>query len=244
MRIAVWIFAAVMIASIAQADSPPTSQPAATNPTLWARLVKIDQIGAKANDLTADFEQQKFTPLLRKPLISTGTIRVKGTAMVWDTAKPEPTAMRIDQKEIQLYYPRQKVLEIYPIDRQLGSLAASPLPRLDVLRKYFAIEEIPATDAGAEKGASSDRMGLRLTPTDALLREHLDQVVVLLDVQRGLILRAEMTDADGDRTQIVFSNIQVNTGLKDGDVTLHVPESAQVTRPLDGLGSSPPPQGK
>ena len=61
-----------------------------------------------------------------------------------------------------------------------------------------------------------------------------------MDASRGLILRAEMTDADGERTRMVFSDIQVNTGLQDEDVELRVPGSTRVTRPLDHFGGSPP----
>lgn len=216
----------------------PASQPV-TDPALRERLVRIDRLAAKVEDLTADFEQKKFTPLLRKPLVSKGTIRVKGEAMVWDTKTLEPTQMRIDRQEIRLYYPRQKILEIYPVDRQLGSLAASPLPKLDVLSQYFAFQEVPVGELGANLNGA-DLMAVRMTPTDPVLAGHLDHVVVLLDAARGLILRAEMVDADGDRTQILFSNIRPNTGLRDEDVRLDVPASTKVSRPLDGLGSTPP----
>jgi outer membrane lipoprotein-sorting protein len=172
--------------------------------------------------------------------VSTGTIRVKGSAMVWDTAAPEPTQMRIDGKEIRIYYPRQNTLEIYPIDQRLGSLAASPLPKLDVLKRYFTFEQVPVTDLGPDvKG--DDLLAVRLTPVDPALAEHLDHVVVLLDAARGLILRAEMVDADGDRTRIVFSDVRPNAGLRDEDVELNVPESAKISRPMEGLGSEPPP---
>lgn len=228
----------VALASAARAEAP-ASRPA-TNPALWERLVRIDQAASKITDLSADFEQKKFTPLLRKPLVSTGTIRVKGAAMVWDTKAPEPTRMRIDQREIRMYYPRQATLEIYPIDQQLGSLAASPLPKLDVLKRYFAFEEVPITELGPDvKG--ENLLALRMTPVDAVLSEHLDHVSVLLDASQGLILRAEMVDADGDRTQILFSNLRPNAGLRDEDVNVDVPASTKVSRPLEGLGSSPPP---
>jgi outer membrane lipoprotein-sorting protein len=203
-------------------------------------MVAVDKLASKITDLSADFEQQKFTPLLRKPLVSAGTIRVKGDAMVWDTKSPEPTRMRVDQQEIRLYYPRQKTVEVYPIDQKLGSLAASPLPKLDVLTRHFSFQRIPITDLGDDVRGEG-LLAIRMTPTDPALKEHLEHVAVLLDAPHGFILRAEMTDADGDRTRIVFSNVRPNAGLTDADVRLDVPESAKVTRPLDGLGSSSPP---
>ena len=46
--------------------------------------------------------------------------------MLWETISPEPTVMRIDESSAAIYYPKEKLEEIYPITGQLGSLAASP----------------------------------------------------------------------------------------------------------------------
>src|SRR5437016_5461359 len=102
----------------------------ATNPALWTRLTEIDSRAAKLTDLSADFEQQKFTTLLKKPLTSRGKVRIAGSTMRSDTTEPEPSIMLIDDKEVRLYYPKESTLEIYALGQQLGSLAASPLPKL------------------------------------------------------------------------------------------------------------------
>jgi outer membrane lipoprotein-sorting protein len=198
-----------------------------TNPALWSRLVEIDSRAQKLTDLTADFEQQKFTTLLKKPLVSRGRVRMAGSIMRWDTADPEPSVMLIDDKEVRLYYPMQKAMEIYAIDQQLGSLAASPLPKLSVLREHFSFEAIGEIDA--------PKLSLRLTPTDKALREHVDEVRVLLDAAAGFIVRGEIDDADGDKTVMTFSNIRANAKLKEADLHLDVPADAKITHPLAAL---------
>jgi outer membrane lipoprotein-sorting protein len=86
-----------------------------------------------------------------------------------------------------------------------------------------------------------------MTPLEPEMREHVQDVRVLLDAQRGLIIRLEMGDPDGDRTVITFSNVQINAPLQDGDLALHPPTDVKITRPLAGLESnpsaSPTPQG-
>ena len=59
--------------------------------------------------------------------------------------------------------------------------------------------------AGADAGKT---FAVRMTPSDPELREHVETVRVLLDAQRGLIIRLEMRDPDGDRTLISFSNVK------------------------------------
>src|SRR5438067_2441003 len=133
---------ALSVSSVAAPASAPTSAPAATapavaNPALAARLADIDARAGKIKDFTARFEQKKFTTLLKKPLVSSGTIRVVGPVVRWDTDKPDPAVLYSDGREFRMYYPRQKSLEVYPIDRRMADLAASPLPRLTSLRDHF-----------------------------------------------------------------------------------------------------------
>ena len=215
------------------ADAEPTkaaSRPANVDPAAWQRMLEIDALAAKIEDLTADYLQQKFTAMLKKPLVSSGTVAVRGAAMLWRTSKPEPSELQIDSREVRIYYPEQKIVEVYQVRQKLGQLAASPLPRLAVLREHFDFEPIPVADLGETD--DSRFFAVRMTPTEPELREHLEQVRVLLDAWRGLIVRFEMRDSDGERTLITFSNTRTNIGLSDADVRLAAPADVKVTRPL------------
>ena len=86
---------------------------------------------------------------MKKPLVSMGTVLAKGAAMRWDTKAPEPTIMRVDEKDVTLYYPNQKTVEEYPMRGQLGMMASSPLPRLEAIRQSFNL--LPDDGAGLPK---------------------------------------------------------------------------------------------
>ena len=214
----------------ASATTSATSRPADVDPAAWQRMLDIDKLAAKIEDLTADFEQQKFTAMLKKPLVSSGTVAVRGAAMLWRTRRPEPSELQIDQREVRIYYPAQKTIEVYQVQQKLGQLAASPLPRLAVLREHFSFAPI----AVSELGERDDRkfFAVRMQPVDEELREHVESVRVLLDAERGLIVRLEMRDSDGDRTLISFANVKTNAGLRDDDLKIAAPADVKVTRPL------------
>lgn len=232
MRRAGWILLLLATTAVtaASATTPPTTTPATTlpagDPLLIKQLGAIDARVAAIKDLAADFRQQKFTALLKKPLVSSGRIRIKGTRMRWDTVEPNPSVMLIDEHEIRIYYPEQLLEEVYGISGQLEKLASSPLPRLQLLREYFSFEPI---------SSSAHTLALRLTPTDSALREHLRQVSVAVDVDTGCILSMETTDIDGDRTVMEFTDVRFNTGLDDADIDLKIPPAASITHPLDQL---------
>ena len=217
------------IAQAADRDKP--APPPAEDPALKKQLEAIDARAGKIKDFTADFRQEKFTSLLKKPLVSSGTVRVSGTVIRWDTQKPEPAVLYSDGREVRMYYPDQTLLEIYTIGQRLGALASSPLPRLATLRKHFTL----ARSDGKSFQPPKDRqvLPLRLVPIDESLREHVQQIDVLLDVEAAHILELEMVDADGDRTHVNFSAVRLDTGIKPRDLELTVPEDTTVSRPLD-----------
>lgn len=235
--IATMLFMSVSLAQ-AQSTTASTSAPI-VDPQLWTEMTAVDAKASRIADLTADFEQRKFTPLLKKPLVSTGRVLGKGAGTMWITEKPEPTRMLVDASEIRIHYPRQAVLEIYPIQGQLGALAASPLPRLDVLKRFFSFERIAASSLDPGKD-DAKCLALRMTPTDPTLREHVEEVKVLLDRGSGFILRAENTDADGERTVLTFANVRIDAGVTNDAMRLDVPPGTKESRSLGGLG--PPPQ--
>jgi outer membrane lipoprotein-sorting protein len=232
----------LLAAAAAHAEAPPA--PKAADPATDEQLLDIDRRAGAIQDLTARFEQEKFTPLLKKPLVSSGQIRVKGGVCRWDTKSPEPSVLHADGRQIRMYYPRQSMLEVYPIDKRLSELAASPLPRLATLKEHFSIEPIAPKDRSREEAAAEGKLALRLVPKGEFLSKHVDEVRVLLDVASACVARVEVIDADGDRTVIRFSETKLNTGLKEADLELAVSAGTKVSRPLEGLqghaGQEPP----
>src|SRR5437660_496688 len=81
------------------ADSPPTSRPAAIDDATWQRMLQIDRKGGEIQDLTADFEQQKITAMLKKPLVTSGRVYVRGPTMLWETNKRERNVLQITARE-------------------------------------------------------------------------------------------------------------------------------------------------
>jgi outer membrane lipoprotein-sorting protein len=211
----------------------------ATEPSLWTEMTQLDQKVAKIDSVTADFEQKKFTPMLKKPLVSSGTVLATGSTALWKTTKPQPTSMRVSPKEICIYYPSQSLEEIYPVQGQLGALAASPLPRLEVLQKFFSFERDSAKSLDNSK-SDADYLAVKLTPVSDELAKHVKQVRVLLDRKTGAIQLAENTDADGDRTVLTFSNLKLDAKLDADALDLTVPAGTRQTHPLEGMQGGTP----
>jgi outer membrane lipoprotein-sorting protein len=170
-------------------------------------------------------------------MTSSGTVLAKGSAMLWNTTDPSPSIMRVDEKELSLYYPEQKTLEIYALGSEVGSLAASPVPRLAVLLQHFRFAYAPKDEFPEDP--TLDSLALRLTPLDQALSQHVQRVTVLIDIQRGFMLACELIDADGEKTLIRFSDVKVNAGVDDARLRLDVPADAKRVHPLEDMPQSP-----
>jgi outer membrane lipoprotein-sorting protein len=128
-------------------------------------------------------------------------------------------------------------MEVYTVDQRLGSLAASPFPRLDLLKRHFTFERVPAKEFDPTAD-DTKHVALRMQPISPELRKHVDEVRVLLEIASGFVLKAKTTDADGDQVVLSFSNIRANTGVSDRELELAVPPGVKVTHPLEGSADS------
>lgn len=231
MKLPYFLIVSLLSTAAFGADDNPRRQRPPEDPALTKQLEGIDAKATKIKDFTATFRQEKFTALLKKPLVSAGRVRVGGTAIRWDTEQPEPAVLYSDGKDVRMYYPGQRLLEIYPIDQRLGDLAASPLPKLKTLREHFSIER--AEREAFPKADPRKSVALQMIPLDEALREHVDVIHVLLDSEAAHILELEVLDADGDRTRIAFEDIRLDTGIKPADLALTVAKGTTISRPLE-----------
>lgn len=197
--------------------------------TLGALLALLDEKAAKITDLSATFTQEKHTAILRRPLVSSGTVRVRPPLVRWDTDRPHASKMLVSQKEVRIFYPDQATVEIYDLAGQLGQLAASPIFRLAALREHFTIER--AAPREGEKPVAG-RVELRLTPRAQALRDHIQEIRLGVDEDSALVRRVEIVNSDGERTVMTFDRIKVNPGLVPGALALEIPSGTNIVRPL------------
>lgn len=200
----------------------PTSQP-----DLRARLVAIDARAAKIESIRADFVQEKQSPLLADPIRTKGKLAASGANVLWTASEPEPAQTHIGSSRLEIYYPKQNVVEQYELSDEMASMSASPLPRLEALQQSFEI----VADAGEGLSIGEGEVALRLTPIKPELAKYVDHVRVVLDESRSVVVAFEMTDPDGETTRTRFEQIEINPKLEARDVTLHLPANVKRVSP-------------
>lgn len=221
-----------LLGGIVGAQSP--ERPGEVPDGLWQRLLAADAAAAQLQGFSAHFTQEKHTALLRRPLVSSGTVAALGGVVLWRTEEPAPSLLRVDGRDLRLLYPEDKLLEVYPLDARWAELVASPVPRLASLVERFRIEALPAEAAPSAPASSSGSLALRLTPRQNELARFVDRVDLALVPERGFAEWVEIVDPDGERTVIAFT--EVRSGAAPEDVELDLEEGTEVRHPL---GSGP-----
>ena len=182
---------------------------------------KVEARYRATNDLTADFNQTTAVKGFATALKSSGRVYLKRAGKLrWDYLEPNLEQIFVDNDKLQFYVPEHKQV----LTGQLSKMADSQAPlqllqgaaRLD---KHYEVSVVPESPKG--------RLPLlSLTP----LKGGPDQprIVVEVDPESYYLRRVELHDVNGGVSNIVFSNIRSNSGLKDDFFVFSVPDDVEV----------------
>lgn len=197
----------------------------------WDELAALADGREPIQTYAADFRQEKFTPLLREPIVSHGrvvTLDGEDGGSRWDTSAPYTSTMVIARGVLHLYYPEQKTLEIYDLGDRLDALATSPVPDMAVLQDNFTLES-------SDWNADRTLLSLVLLPKNEQMQQALQEVAVGVDARLGTLRTLSLTDLDDETTVMHFENIVLNPVLEPGVLQLDIPADTKTVRPLDAV---------
>lgn len=197
------------------------------------RLAEVDAKMAAITDLSADFEQKKKTALLKKPMLSSGSVLCKAEKVLWHTTQPRKNTMLVADGKVTVYYPDDKLAEIYSMGTQFRDAAGGPLPRLSKLRETFDFVEVEAAEfaTGEDAKTLASKIAIKLTPRSDELKKHIASVRVLINESVPCADRIVLVDPEGDETELRFTKVEINKGVKDEEVDLKLPEGTKISTP-------------
>lgn len=213
--------------SAARADDPG----AVTDAALLARLEGLDARFAEITRLRANFRQERQTPMLRRPLTSSGSVLLKDGVIRWNTREPSRSTMLITEDEIRIHDPEARVLEIYQTRERAGTAAEGRTgpPRLKDLLAHFSVMEV-GVDALGEK-PSERWLGLELIPTDEEMARRIVRITALLDTEAPMIRRVILEGVDGEVTDLELRDVRIGARIEDHEMELEIPEGTRISRP-------------
>lgn len=235
-----------MCGAAADQPRPDTGQPAAPAATapadagdLRRRMEDVDRRLESIKDLRARFTQEQHRAILKEPLVSGGTLVVKGNAVLWETLKPRPSTQSMREGEFRLYYPQRKLVEVYNVAGDLREMTGTPLPRLATLDRLFSFA--PMDKDGLKQLSVLDQsryLAVDMTPRVKSISDHVARVRVVIDTTIPCMSQMQIEDPEGEVLHISISDVKINTGVKDDEVELRTPPGVAEVHP--GSAEKPP----
>lgn len=184
---------------------------------------RVSEVQRGTATMTADFEQQRTSRLLKDPSVSRGRMHFKAPDMVrWEYKAPRPMTVLLAAGTATTYRPAEKRaerVEFGRVQRRVLRFLGAGEP-LEELRRYFSF-------TFRDPGGRGDYV-LELEPTAFQIKKRLSALRVVIDRDRFIPVGFEYTERDGDHTKYAFTNIRRNEPLSDDLFTLNLPADVTV----------------
>jgi outer membrane lipoprotein-sorting protein len=227
-RFALFLPIALLLALLHHPSSVAAAKPADA-PTLESVLKKMDSVAANFHTTQAEFEWDIYQKVIDEvDDVETGTIyyrhngkdvemmaQVKQAGSSKSSLKPEPKFVLLSGGKVRLYQP--KLDQVTEID--LGKNQSDYQSYLVLgfggsgqdLQKTFDV-----TFVGPETVAGVSTAKLQLIPKSEKVKNTYNQIFLWIDLDRGISVKQQFFQPQGDYRLATYSDIQVN-GKKIAD---------------------------
>lgn len=213
MSSSLWVAVASVLLPLAGGDG------AASTTSAVEILDRLQKRYDAIRDFRAEFSQTSFVASLDRKEVSSGTVVVQRPGrMRWEYRSPEHRVIVIDGRSVRIYSSVDRQLQVAPLVS--GSVSPTALGFLlgqAILREAFDAHRIAESPRG--------EIGLKLVPREDSGFEFLE---LWLEPESLQLRESLLVDLFGNRTRVRFDRIRENTGVKEGDFTIKVPDDTDV----------------
>lgn len=204
-----------------------TCAAAASVTDLDAVLAHMDSVSASFRTMTADLVKITHTEVVNDDSQESGRLFVlrrspNNTRMLIEITKPEQRAAAFAGKEVQVYYPKLKTVQIYDLGKQSALVDQFLLLGFGTsgsnLRKNYKV-----VNGGSETVGGMETTRLDLTPVSKEVLEHFEKLQLWISDEGGYPVRQKLIQPSGDYILITYSNIKINPPLSPSSVELQLP---------------------
>jgi len=209
-----------MVLALTAGLSATSAIPGAQTPTASDLAARVQTRYATIRDFTADFAQRETSPLLPKPVLERGTVRVKKPGrMRWTYATGDRNETVSDGTTVYYYFraDRHVTTAPFPTDNQASTALLFLTGRGNLARDFT-----PTLPADQPTGEWRLELRPRTPQSDfEMLTLEVDRSSLAF---RGLIV----SDAQGGTSAFRFTAMRENVGLADREFAFTVPRGVEV----------------
>lgn len=159
---------------------------------------------ATMNDFTAEITQEKQLAMMKRKLVSTGTVRFK---------KPDLFFMELNPPHASRLLLRDNTLTLYLVQEKSSQQIV--LPPEQSLQRWFGYLARPVTALPDGVQVKADQQGDRYTLQIVPRAQGQVKAFTLTVLEDGRLKKLVIDERNGDRTTITFNRFLRNQGLAD-----------------------------
>ena len=186
----------------------------------------VERYFARMNDYSSDFVQFSQDQLNRKRQDAGHLYLKKSKMMRWEYKSPEEQLFISDGKTVYFYVPADKQVNKDAVKDTFDDR----MPLMFLLGRSNLRDEFKSFELLSAKPFLAGTKVVRMTPRR---KTDIKDLIMEVDPANYQIRKLSFSHADGSRSEFIFSNIRVNTGLKASQFEFKVPPGVIV---VDGIG--------
>jgi len=195
----------------------------------------MDSAAASFKGMTAKIRMISYTAIIKETTEESGVITLRSpksrtVVALIEFEKPDKKSFSFRDKKAQIYLPAINTLQEYDLGKYDSLLTQGLLIGFSTsskdLQKNYTVSG--GTDETIE-GLKTSK--IELVPTAETIRQHITRIELWVGTDTGLPVQEKLYRKSGDYTQIVYSDMKLQSNLTDEQVKLKLPSNVKKEYP-------------
>ena len=216
----------VLTSALAAATANPES--------LETILARMDRAAASFKDMSADVRWLQHTAAINQDAVDTGTILLKRSKhdirMKVEFTAPDRKSVALQGHKLEIYYPNTNTVEEYDTGKYREMLEQFLLIGFGTSGKELAAAYTMKV-LGNETVVDQPTTRLELIPKSAEMLKNLKKLEMWIADTNVYPVQQKFYLLGGDYRLVTYTNVKVNTGLRDADLALKLPKDIKRVTP-------------
>src|SRR3977135_4395675 len=209
--------------------------PAPANPeSLEIILAGMDRAAASFKDMSADVRWLQHTAAIKQDAVDTGTILLKRSKhdirMKVEFTAPDRKSVALQGHKLEIYYPNTNTVEEYDTGKYREMLEQFLLIGFGTSGKELAAAYTMKV-LGNETVVDQPTTRLELIPKSAEMLKNLKKLEMWIADTNVYPVQQKFYLLGGDYRLVTYTNVKVNSGLRDTDLALKLPKDVKRVTP-------------
>lgn len=195
----------------------------------------MDAAAASFKGMTAKIRMIAYTAIIKETTEESGTIALRSpkprtVVTLIEFEKPDTKSYSFRDKKAQIYLPKINTVQEYDLGKYDSLLTQGLLIGFGTSSKD--LQKNYTVSGGTEETIEGQKtLKIELVPTAETIRQHITRIELWIGADSGLPVQEKLYRKSGDYTQIVYSEMKLQSNLTDEQVKLKLPANVKKEYP-------------